>query len=372
MTIFKDRIKYNSFLFAFFIFLYGLCTVTDLFVNMQLMIAITIIIAIIPAIFLNIMNQRWKLYATILLFLLLFLFQLVLYPSQNEAIISTMISFSTIGVVGLYIGSNEVDYRLIYKYGLKLAYLNFVLVTIFLVFKQIDIDFSMRFGYAMLPSTIWFYFQVIKEKKIGYLVLFFSSLSMLILWGSRGTLLVLMILLFLQVLRKSVYLTMSAITILLLFYNKIIDIFVAVMEKLPFDTFKSRKLVAMLTNDFWDNSSGRDIIYGYCIDLIKNNLQGLGIGFWQNDSNMFNLYPHNIFLQIGCEFGFLGLILIFAIMVILLKKIYKTKNSTEFNLLIILFSISFGRLVVSSEYWSRPEFWLLLSVVLIKKTKKNE
>ena len=85
---------------------------------------------------------------------------------------------------------------------------------------------------------------------------------------------------------------------------------------------------------------------------------------------MGGLYPHNILLEIAVEFGILGILIFSIILVTIIIKLFRLDLFSFFPYA-ALFSICFGRLMVSSTFWSRPEFWLIVSVFLFNTPQKQ-
>ena len=83
---------------------------------------------------------------------------------------------------------------------------------------------------------------------------------------------------------------------------------------------------------------------------------------------MNGLYPHNIFLQVASELGIIGLVALLMLLGLSAVRI-TLLNSDAFLFWAMLFSITYGRLLVSSTFWERPEFWLLTGAVLFGDLK---
>ena len=77
-------------------------------------------------------------------------------------------------------------------------------------------------------------------------------------------------------------------------------------------------------------------------------------------------YAHNLFLQVGEDLGVIAIIVLVFFLLYALYKIVTEKYTFEERMLIaVLFSTSIGRLLFSSTLWRRPEFWMLVSYVLV-------
>lgn len=369
----EKRIAYNSFVFVLLIFLYSVTTLFSLVMNQGLLITITSILFIGPAIVWNFNKINTK---TLIVFFIsvmvmgILLIHRNVFVSNTEAITDVMLKFGTIGVMSLFVGILSTNNEYIKKWFNVLSIVCFVLSLIYLIIIRGDFRLSMRFGYAMLPSTIWFLYSYIDRKKIWWFLLFVVSFLTLIIYGSRGTLLSMALLLAILSIKKKWWWVLLVVVVVSLFSSFFIDIVESALNWLAgiSGSKKITKLISLFGGDIMENSTGRDWIYERCITLFNESPMGKGVAFWMNDPFLDGLFPHNFFLQAAVEFGIIGLILSVILFVALFVKNF-TVLDTEFPYYAILFSICFGRLLVSSTYWDRPEFWLLLGYALINHSR---
>ncbi len=160
------------------------------------------------------------------------------------------------------------------------------------------------------------------------------------------------------------FLTISAGFIYLFLMDGFLQILDFIYFDLGYETYSIIKLRMMIQDGISESSSGRDFLYQSFLELFyENPIFGNGIGI---TNELWDVTPHNLFLQILVEFGILGMfvfILLACGFLYVLLKIRKVNNEL-FLILGILFSVSFGRLLVSSDLWLRQEFWLFLSMVI--------
>ncbi len=275
---------------------------------------------------------------------------------------------ASIGTLGLLVGSSRIDLRYCERYLKVLMYICFVLSIIYLALIRGNFLLSMRFGYALLPSTIAFLYFYFKERKVLYLLLLFLSLVLLMAWGSRGALLVIILYLFLNLIKKQNWLLLIVFSLVIIvswgFLMQLLEDFLYMVADLT-GARKIESLLKLVSGDveMLEASSGRDVLYRHSIQLFMEKPFGCGVGFWSVDPIMNGLYPHNVFLQIATELGIIGLIVFVVGLIITIVRLFRLQNDA-FLFLGMLFSIVFGRLLVSSTFWERPEFWLLLSASL--------
>ena len=131
-----------------------------------------------------------------------------------------------------------------------------------------------------------------------------------------------------------------------------------------------------------DISNGRNSLYKVAWDLFcEHPLFGVGFGRFRNEgsrilSNVTNV--HNIYLQLLCEVGVVGSIVIYFALFILLKRAYsvfsiENKKGVEqstgcFAFFMVVYVLTVG---IFDNPIFQDTFWLLLSVILfcIKKNK---
>ena len=120
-----------------------------------------------------------------------------------------------------------------------------------------------------------------------------------------------------------------------------------------------------------ESSSGREALYRHSLQLFLQEPFGSGVGYWAYDPAMSGLYPHNIFLQVATELGIVGLLVLLAILAVTIIRLVRM-NRDSFLFWAMLFSITYGRLMVSSTLWERPEFWLLTGAMLFGSSRSEK
>lgn len=355
----KKDLKYDSFLVAFLPFLYGLANIFSVVGSISAGIIFLTVLALLPSIFLQ--PQRWiKSLGLLFLVILLILPQLFIYPKNEEGIVSSLIALCSLGFVGLYIGSSDYKIEWVIKYSYKLALVNFACNIIYLMKNSDDIDtLSMRFGYGFLPSVMFLLLSAITKKNKTSLLLSIIGLFLLLILGSRGCMICIIAFVLMYYGKKYIVQLVIACTALFLFKDLLIDFLLWGIDSLPFETYKLNKMITMLTSGIEAASSGRDYLYQFYFDKFTKNPEGLGIGY---NSTIGMLYPHNIILQIGIEFGLIGLAIWILYEILIFKRIIQLRGD-KFNFMIIIFAITNGRLMVSSNFWERPEWWFLMALI---------
>ena len=316
-------------------------------------------------------------------FLVLFLFLIKWLIGQAEDDVFFTIFMYITPVLFLFL------YPFSYKKTLKtmfiLSKIGFLLLFWLPFSSQITTSY-MRFGYGMVPIVILSYVEIkyykyiidfsvnnIKNlnKVFNFIIVLVGSLEIL-LYGARGCTFSLLVFIFLDYfLLKSFSFLKSAllfICLLTIYFNIewVFDVLDIIVSKFGVFSYSLLKFKRQLLYGFENAASGRLDLYTNAVeDIFENPLFGGNISISET-------YVHNLFLQVGSDFG------IFAVLIMILFLIYvlhlicsQSTTSEEKILLVTLFSISFGRLMFSSTIWQRPEFWMLVFCVFSFKHNKE-
>ena len=109
-------------------------------------------------------------------------------------------------------------------------------------------------------------------------------------------------------------------------------------------------------------SSGRVRLYETAINVIQEHPL-LGDKMITYDGDI--LYVHNLFLQVGRDFGVIAVVAV-VVFVLYCLDLLATRKLSQINktVIAIIFCVSVVRLMVSSIIWERPEFWALACLTL--------
>lgn len=116
------------------------------------------------------------------------------------------------------------------------------------------------------------------------------------------------------------------------------------------------KKMSSLSND-GDVSNGRDLLYESAIDIIRSSpMIGKGVGYFEKINE---IYVHQLFLQILCEMGMLGLFLFLFPITKIVKATVISNLASIYIIPIVLISSILIMLLFSNVYWLSPNFWFL-------------
>ncbi|KGR76201.1 O-antigen ligase family protein [Ureibacillus manganicus] len=379
-----NRKEFASLLIAFSFFQFGILQPIAVMFHSQNVIAVSTIITVLLLLVATKFSIRKYVYLTFASISVVFFFSYLFFDARDMSLLIfgefLLKSFSL-----FLIGSFPFSTDSLKKYFYLFSLVNFVALSFILVSGQIEEIEYMRFGYALLPTLLVVLYLFKEGNKVLNGSIIISSFLMIFIFGSRGPLVGLVIfILILLFINKSMkfhtkvfaFIGLSFSFVYLFFMNGLIQLLNYLYFDLGFDTYSIAKLRMMVIDGLAESSSGRDYLYQSFMHLISENpVFGNGIGI---TNKLWDVTPHNIFLQILLEFGIVGMFVCVICgipFLYFLLKIQSTDNEL-FILFSIIFSVSFGRLLVSSDLWLRPEFWMFLSMtinsflIIYNRTKK--
>lgn len=312
---------------------------------------------------LNKKNLRCSLILTVI-----FIINFIIFPYKKITIF-LYINFLLKCYPLYFVCSKAINKEYFIYFGYKLG----IISNVCIILEKVILGKAsyMGLGYHLLPVILIYIFFYLKHKKGFTLLLILINSFYLIIYGNRGaslSLIIFTILLYFifykKTLNKIIHLISitNFILIFFIFKDKIKNILINfssfLLKDLKINSYFLSKLILLLNKGLASSSSGRDTIYTNAIKFGNENwLFGNGIGSFRY---IYGAYPHNIFLEFYVQFGIFGVIVLIYLLIkvfsYLLLKNYKNKE-----ILLFLFCLSIPRLILSSSFWERPEFWGLIA-----------
>lgn len=370
---------------AMYVFQFGFLQPIASLVNSQVPVAVFTLILILVALFYN--EFKFKRYVVIFSIVLntFFLANAIVLSPHARKILAVYVEFLAKGLSAFIIASLPVDDEELYNSFLVISVVNFFAIGLYPFVSFLSSMNYMRFGYAMLPSVIMFAYALFDSKfrSVFWLAAFFLSSLLMLIYGSRGTIVTLLIypvLIFVSsktISAKKKLLFLVIVTTFTLMTIKF-DLLTKGLDYLYFDmgikTYSLAKLRMMTASGLAASSSGRDTIYKALVEIIrKSPAIGHGVGAAQRYLGE-GYTAHNIFLQILVETGIVGLICwssVWFFCLIEYSRIGKARGIGFYRIVTMLGAISFGRLLVSSDMWLRPEYWFFTSMLISSYVGRN-
>lgn len=251
-----------------------------------------------------------------------------------------------------------------------------IVFIIFPTYEDTMISYSQTFAYAIFPAVIFSFNSFMNNRSILQLIYFAIAFVLIIIAGARGPVVISILFIFIRVFQviKNIGSGMKGWSTLLVFS---ICVFMAIifMPKIEdiitkYSFQDSNRLLEMLRTDVLLEDEGRNSLKTKSIALILDHPFGMGLGqervaLSDNTMQAEGSYPHNFFLEILIQYGW---ILGFAIIVLLLYFMFisyiNNNNNNTKNIWLIFFFIGFIPLMFSGTYLNWPFFWLFLGLTV--------
>jgi O-antigen ligase len=249
----------------------------------------------------------------------------------------------------------------------------FILIAMFVLSFGINNSYTMSLGYSAGLASIFYLHKILEKRQLKDILFFAIGFFLIISIGSRGPLLCLAVFILVYFLMNSlkqritlgrlIGFTLTMLCLGLIIYTLANQtLLIKINHLLSEFNINSRTLI-LLINDNLGQSSGREGIYSYLIQKIKEQpLLGYGIG---SDRMMLGMYAHNLFLALFTFFGVIGgLLSSLIIIVIILGAFITAKNKKTITVLLIFFSVYFVSSMVSGDILNNYGPWILIGMSL--------
>lgn len=240
---------------------------------------------------------------------------------------------------------------------------------------------DMEAAYRMLPSIMYLIYYASVKKQVVYVAIAAAASLVILIFGTRGP--IVCILVYVAVL--TIYLTLKSrnakkLIILLIVFAIILSVFISdtlfikvattLSDRFEDIGFSTRIFNFIIEGDITE-SRGRAVLAENTKEaILQNPLWGYGI---TGDRALMGIYPHNIFLEILCQYGVIfGSLLIVAIVAVTIMALIKTrKDSKRFSFALMLVSLVFVKLMISSTYTIEPILYFMMGYFALTVRKKN-
>ena len=236
--------------------------------------------------------------------------------------------------------------------------------------------------YSLFPLFILFY-NVINSTKLLYRIIS-GFISIIMFWmvltsGVRGPLICIVIFCFMYLMfgidykfKKPAKFGITLLSVVLGYFCMSSDFLIKIGLFLSKLGIKSRSINALMNGIIADDN-GRDLIKYKAYSLISEG-GAFGSGFCSSRYYYGGSYPHNIFLEVLIDMGYIGgsifIILLFIGFIMFFIYVQNFKWRYAF---ITLFSCALGKLLVSASLWSDTNFWgtIAIGITAVKYSLKE-
>lgn len=217
---------------------------------------------------------------------------------------------------------------------------------------------QMTLSYSVLFPTMFLYYTYSGSKKVLDLLFFLLGVGLILMFGTRGPLLCLIVYLFAFLFlnyRHNAVMTINLLLVIGAFYIFLRPIIIVLMFITRMVGLSTRIFESFLEDELfnYENSSGRDKIHELLWEYIVNDRGGIGYGLGSDRLMGRNgtEYAHNLIYEIWMDFGlYIGSFLLILFVLFIIKTFRKAYGSDKFNLFLILLIWSVGHLMLSGTY----------------------
>jgi len=222
-------------------------------------------------------------------------------------------------------------------------------------------------AYRLLPHICLVIYYAIKKPRVLNIALSLIGLIMLISYGNRGT--VLLVVLFIVAClfffrtykHKGIirFILITTIALLVVFSDHILLWLVEIVGNMGMST---RAIDLFLEGEFFLSESRNNLKDIMWVGIMEKPIFGYGIA---GDRCLVPLYAHDIVYEMWASFGLLfGTIFIVGIVVLICRAIKRTNSEKSKVFIWLLVCCSFIKLFISSTYLNEPLFFLMLGMCL--------
>lgn len=264
--------------------------------------------------------------------------------------------------------------------------------------------YNMSLGYEFVFTTIVLLTTGIRKKPILYSVMASVAAALTIYYGSRGSMIVLLVFMVLRLLfvqdefehlpgklknwQKGLIFTglfvaaIGVITVLIIPALQLLLQFAythtsnigLVKDQLEgvdiTERAQSRNLEALSSGDFL-RDGGRFRIWNLSFEAFKDN-PIFGQGFFADrlyvGKEFYWGYSHNLLFEMMSHFGIFGILIIAFIVIWTVRTLIKKDNNEE-KLLVILFGSMCMKLLISDSYAFYSHFWVFVALIVLNLTE---
>ena len=271
------------------------------------------------------------------------------------------------------------NFDYLYKLLINYALINLIIVFAVLISQQIinvNITNYMTLAYNSITSIAIVFTYGIKYKKKRLLVLSLANSLFVLLGGSRGAALTLLVFYTLYYL-ISVNMSLKRVIVLIVFAFIVLcivnnlEVIAIYLDGFFQNHGLSSRLIDMVVRDREGGLShfnDRNVIIIPLIDALK--IYGYGVF---GDRTLVGIYAHNIVIELFVQYGiFFGSLIVLSILINILRMHKVAKNGTTkikcfFAIMVSLFCAKY---MFSQSYLNAPDLWLMLGIMLKVNDKK--
>ena len=234
---------------------------------------------------------------------------------------------------------------------------------------EIHLSYNLSLGYSVLLFVLAFLYCALENKKVYDWIGAATGMALILLAGSRGPILDIIIFLILYFAvrlgksRKKVFTMVGVAAVGVLFYFVYPYLLAGASIVLNRFNISSRFLEKLLNGTISDDA-GRLIIWKAAVNMIKENPWGYGA---MGSRHVISKYvyvghPHNIFLELLIDFGVIFGTVIIIWLLYWAIKLLATKGNDEWKGVFLVFFSRACQLLLSLTFWHSIGLWGALAI----------
>lgn len=317
---------------------------------------------------------RFKEVAVFLLFMFVYFFSMIGGTPSSEYLMDNIftILFGTLPVLFVGVAFDANDIKLIKIINLSSCISVVLMIPFsFLYFKYAKErgPDDMSLAYSVLPHYCLLLTTGFREKNFVSLILAFAAFFLLVIFGTRGSMLIAGVYLVFEIcilfVKNRKYRIPLALTLsggVYYFVNKWETFFSSLAVGFESMDLNPRIFNRILSLDFFESEGRSDLLDAVINHIDKAPYWGYGMA---GDRNFVGAdsYVHNFYYEVICSYGYIGGYLFFVLLAVLFITAYiRSRNQRKY---IIFYPLLFGsilKLLFSSSYLLEPLFFLLIGI----------
>lgn len=238
---------------------------------------------------------------------------------------------------------------------------------------------NMYTAYNLLPSVMYLIYYATYKNKKKYWLIALASIGIMFIFGTRGPILCTIVFIVLYFLHKTIvsnniknYMLLIVLVIVLVIFIanedlllKIVNLISNIFGRLGFST----RIFDFFVAGDATLSLGRDYLREQVITAIINEpIKGYG---FTGDQYLLGVYCHNLFFEIWCHFGVIvGSVILLGLFSLSIIALIRSADKRKiFYLALMLISMVYVKLMLSSSYTIEPYFYFMIGVFVGIKRK---
>lgn len=328
------------------------------------------------------LNSKLKTLLFIMIILSIISIDYFMNPYLLEYISPNLINIFIVCIPYFALATNIYDFDALMSKAFKVNIFSSAMVLLMAYFSLSGISNNLGYDYMsvsynMLIGIILNLYCALRKKNIVLWCVFIIQMLVLIIVGARGPIFCVLLFILLYFLKHHKLYSVTAIKVyfftvlsatVIVFNLRVITLFI--IDILDRFNLTSRSITYLLSGSFTQTTT-RDYIRENLLEYIKlNPLRGYGLfsDRMLNENIMHSQlqgsYAHNIFLELIINFGIpVGLLIIIILLISIIKQI-KNSSYNKSVFLMMLVSISIGKLLFTSSYLIEQYFYVLLGIII--------